>query len=229
MPKVNKINELFTISSGPILDRPRKHITTTQSRGLSMVDAPPIERHVPPQPVQYAAGFRLLDKFKTQWEELHQASESNIKKTQLAIRKIHDMDKKFSIQLESLESFINGYKSLSNLEDQIGNIQGDLTKLEHSFVEIERCLFILTEEKQKRDTDKFLKMCKGNLETQIQREKVDSELRKDKLMSEHLQRVQNFESQQQNELRERRLLLEKEFQEEKNRYLQNKQLNNKMS
>lgn len=139
------------------------------------------------------------------------------------------MDKKFSIQLESLESFINGYKSLSNLEDQIGNIQGDLTKLEHSFVEIERCLFILTEEKQKRDTDKFLKMCKGNLETQIQREKVDSELRKDKLMSEHLQRVQNFESQQQNELRERRLLLEKEFQEEKNRYLQNKQLNNKMS
>lgn len=95
------------------------------------------------QPVQFAAGFRLMDKFKSQWEELHNSSEMNVLKAQSVVSKINAIELKCSQQLNAVDSFKQSCQSIPKLQDQIADIQRDLSKLEQNFVKIEECLFVL--------------------------------------------------------------------------------------
>lgn len=169
--------------------------------------------------VQFSAGFRLLDKFKVQWEELHHVSESNVQKTHSVMSKLDAVGKNCSNQLEAFDIFTQGFKSLSSLEEQINNIHNDLEVLEGTFMKIEECLSTLMRDKVEREAEQFARDCEGNCEASMQREKIHFEIRKNQLMSDHLIRVQDYESDQQKKLAERRLLLKKEFEEEKNRYI----------
>jgi len=186
------------------------------------METDPSERHVPLPPVQFASGFRLLDKFKAQWECLHRYSESNVSKVQSTVQKLETIEKSCSRQLEALQAFSTGFKSLARLDEQIVSIQNDFAALEATIVKIEESLIQMTQEKEKRDFEKYIRSIEGNHEALMQREKIESELRRDRLMSEHLKRVQKFEEEQQRELEERRVVLERQFEEEKKQYLNKK-------
>jgi hypothetical protein len=174
------------------------------------------ERHVPEGLV---AGFKLLDKFTAQWEQLHRVSETNIGKSKIVVDKLSLLDQNCKARLDALDSISSGYKSLSELENQLSGISCDISSLENTFKKIEQCLSLLAERKERVDCDEFIRQCEGNLEAQIQREQIRTELKRDQLMSEHLQRVQNFEKQQQRALDERRKVLTEEFEAEKARHM----------
>lgn len=174
-------------------------------------------RHVPRD--KFTAGFRLLDKFEKQWEYLHQRSENNAIKAKQALTKLNQIELSCTRRLDALDQFVDGYNSLSSLDERINNINCDLKSLEQCFIKIEEHLLSLKLTKEKSDADKFVRNVEGNHGAQVQRLKIEAELRKDKLMSEHLLRVQSFENAEQTKLDERRRVLEKEFEEEKSRYL----------
>lgn len=176
-------------------------------------------RHVPDK---FTAGFRLLDKFETQWEQIHRMSEGNAEKAKIALTKLNSIDQSCARRLDALNKFMMGCKSLANLDEQINNISCDLKKLESSFIKIEEQLLLLRVRKEQMNAERFIGDVEGNYEAQVKQCKIQAEIRKDKLMDEHLQRVQDFEREQQQQLEERRRVLEKEFEEEKNRYLEKK-------
>uniref|UniRef100_A0A6G1S792 Uncharacterized protein n=1 Tax=Aceria tosichella TaxID=561515 RepID=A0A6G1S792_9ACAR len=174
------------------------------------------EGHVPGG---LAAGFKLLDKFTAQWEQLHRVSVANVDKSRMVVDKLSLLDKNFKARLSALNSIISSYRSLSELENQIARISCDINGLENTFIEIEQCLALLGEQKEQNNCDEFIRQCEGDYEAQVQREKIRTELRRDQLMSEHLQRVHIFEQQQQQALDERRRVLTEEFEAEKARHM----------
>lgn len=168
---------------------------------------------------KYTAGFRLLNKFEAQWEQLHGTSERNANKAHIALAKLKGLNQSCSRRLDAINMFNESYKSLSMLEERINNISCDLSKLEEYIVVIEEYLITLKDIEEQNDANRFILSINGNHEAQVQQEKIQSELRKDRLMTEHLKRVQDFESNQQSLLEERRRVLERQFEEEKSRYL----------
>lgn len=166
------------------------------------------------------AGFKLLDKFTAQWEQLHRVSQTNIEKSRVVVDKLSLLDKNCKARLDALDSITLSYKSLSELESQISSISCDISNLENTFVEMEKCLSQLRERKEHLDCEQYIRQCEGNYEAQAQREKIRTELKRDQLMSEHLQRVREFEHQQQQALDERRKVLTEEFEAEKARHLE---------
>lgn len=175
------------------------------------------DEHVPEK---FLAGRKLLDKFTGQWEQLHRASESNINKSKSAIDKLNTIDRSCMDRLNAMENFVSSYRGLSGLEQQINNISCDLNNLERSFIKIEEYLLQLAERNEMASCEKFLHEYRGNYEAQAQMAKIQSELARDRLMAEHLQRVQDFERHQQQALDERRKVLGREFEAEKLRYLE---------
>lgn len=165
------------------------------------------------------AGFKLLDKFTAQWEQLHRMSEANIDKSRIVVNKLSLLDNNCRARVDALDSIISSYRSLSELENQISSISCDISNLESIFVEIEKCLSFLTERKEHNDCEEYIRQIEGNYEAQVHREKILTELRRDNLMSEHLQRVQEFERQQQLALDERRRVLTEDFEAEKARHM----------
>ena len=178
------------------------------------------DRRIGHVPEKFRAGFKLLDKFSGQWEQIHRASERNISKSRLALDKINSLGRHSIERLKVLEDFISSYQALSKLDEQITNISCDLNNMESSFIKIEECLSALAMRNEETNCERFIRDYEGNYEALAQREKIQSELARDRLMSEHLQRVQQFESIQQQALEERRKVLAKEFEAEKARYLE---------
>lgn len=176
-----------------------------------------IDGHVPEK---FTAGRKLLDKFMAQWEQLHRANECNIHKSKLAMEKLKDIDRCCKERLSAIENFVTGYKSLAALEQQINNISCDLSNLESSFIKIEEFLTQMAERNERAECEKFIREYRGDHEAQVQMAKIQTELARDRLMAEHLQRVQDFERNQQQTLEERRKVLAEEFEAEKVKYLE---------
>lgn len=167
------------------------------------------------------ADFRLLDKFQTQWEQIHIKSEQNVIKARVASKKLASVERKAARHLEALDEFIRSCKCFNMLEENISNIENDLKTLESSFAQIEDLLTILRNHKEHNITVQYVDTLTANSRLQISERKNISKSRRDKLKSEHLERVEVFEREQQKELEERRKVLERAFEEEKNRYLEN--------
>lgn len=166
-------------------------------------------------PGRLVAGFKLLDKFTAQWEQLHRVSETNIEKSRLVVDKLTQLDKSCKLRLEALDNFISNYKGLSSLERQISSISCDISNLENTFIKIEQCLSQLAEKRELDNFEAYIRQCEGNYEAQVQRENIRTELKRDQLMSEHLLRVCDFERKQQEALDERRRMLTDDFETEK--------------
>lgn len=176
------------------------------------------DRHVPGQ---LTASLNLLEKFTGQWEQLHRTSESNINKSKTAIGKLLILDQCCKKRLLATNDFATSYKTLSVLGDHIDNIECDLNSLEKSFIELEECLSKLARLNEQTNCEKFIRECKGNFEAQAQLLKIQTEISRDRLMAEHLKRVQLVEHEQQSRMNDRRAILKNEFEAEKRRYLEN--------
>lgn len=168
------------------------------------------------------ASVKLFDKFQTQWQQIHSNSVNNLQKAKIVIEKLDRLEQNCSERSNALNSFIHGYKSIGELNNQIDNINCDIENLERCFTQLEDNLIILKAYKEWRASEDFINRVEAEFEAKVRDQKALSEIRKDKLMSEHLERVQAFEKDQLKVLEEKRLILEKEFQEDKNRYLANK-------
>lgn len=178
------------------------------------------DRRIGHVPEKFTAGFKLLSKFSGQWEQIHRASERNISKSRLALDKINSLGRHSIERLKATEDLISSYQALSKLDEQITNISCDLNNMESSFIKIEECLSALAMRNEEINCEKFIRDYEGNYEALAQREKIRTELARDRLMGEHLQRVQQFDTMQQQSLEERRKVLEREFEAEKARYLE---------
>lgn len=181
-------------------------------------------RFGPDKQHKYTAGFEILDKFQSQWELIHKQTMSNVNKAKMALTKLNSVEQSCTKRLCAMDSFVSSYKSIYQLEEQINNISCDLEKLENYFVKIEDQLLILKARKARLDTERFIKETEKSLEIQIQKETSLSESRKDKLMAEHLARVHDLELMEQQKLEERRQILERQFEEEKKKYLESAKL-----
>jgi hypothetical protein len=174
------------------------------------------EGHVP---VGLVGGFKLLDKFTAQWEQLHRVSETNIDKSRLVVDKLSRIDGNCKALKVALGSITSCYKALHELDNQISSICCDINSMENTFRELEECLSLLGQQKEQLECERFIRQCEGEYEANVQKEQIRAELRRDQLMSEHLQRVHDFEMRQQEALDERRLVLEKEIEAEKARHM----------
>lgn len=172
---------------------------------------------------QANASVRLLNRFQNQWEQIHSNSVNNIDKARLVVKQLDRIEQSCSERSEALSSFIQGYKSIVDLNNQIDIIICDIQNLERYFIELEENLLRLKSFKEKTATEDYINRVEAEYEAQVRDQKALSEVRRDRLMSEHLERVQAFDKEQLRALEEKRLILGKEFQEDKNRYLANKE------
>lgn len=170
----------------------------------------------------YVAGFRLLDKFQNQWEQIHSKSEKNVIKAKTAFSKLLLVEQSTARRLQALDELNGGFKLLSKLDDQINNIHSDLEVLEERFVQIEDLLIVLKNNKESNNTAQQLDTLSANYTAQVHEIKTMSRVRRAKMKQDHLKRVELYEKRQQKDLEERRIILERAFEEEKNRYLENK-------
>lgn len=170
--------------------------------------------------IKFRAGFGLLDKFQNQWAHIHNKSVNNVNKTKEVLKKLDRVEESTKRRQKALDNFVEGYKSLSKLDDQIKNIETDLRSLEINFIQIEELLLKLKAHKEQSDATKYFRSVESSYEQQVREQTCLSEARKERMKLEHLQRVQQFEEQQQKDLEERRAVLERAFEEEKNMYLQ---------
>lgn len=167
----------------------------------------------------FTAGFNLLAKFQNQWEQIHSKSEHTVIKAKTVFKTLNSIEETSIRHIQALNEFITSYRSLGKLEEQLKTINNTLVALMANLVKTEEFLLVLKEDKEARETEQFLKNTKSNYQRKAQQMQDDSKLRLEKLSSEHLMRVANFEKEQEKELEERRQILDKAFKEEKESYL----------
>lgn len=167
----------------------------------------------------FTAGFNLLAKFQNQWGQLHSKSEHNVLKVKAVFEVLNSIERSSIGRIEALNEFITSYRSLTKLENQIKTINDDLTTLITNLAKTEELLIVLKKNKEAHDADQYMEDLKSNYQKQKQQIETDSKLRREKIHSEHLQRVTKFEMDREKELEERRQILEKAFEEEKKTYL----------
>lgn len=168
---------------------------------------------------RFTAGFKLLSKFQNQWTQIHSRSEINTSKARDALAKIDGINQALGGRQRALDEMKVGIKYLSNIQDQINRLDTDIEMLEGCFEKIEDLLIVLKNRKEIIDTESYVENCKSVYNTRVVEYREASEMRRDRLKSEHLLRVEKFELEQQKELEERRKMLERAFEEEKNLYL----------
>lgn len=174
---------------------------------------------------QYTIGFRLLDKFQYQWEQIHSKSEQNVIKANMALDKMNSIDQNTVKHMVALDSFFFNYKSMQKLNEQIDTIESDLKLLENNFGQIEDLLIVLKNFKENLEVKKYVDEMESNYQLQASGQKTLSNVRKERLKLDHLERVEAIEKEQERELQERRKILEQAFQEEKSRYLEKSKTN----
>lgn len=141
-------------------------------------------------------------------------------KARTTLAKVDHLEMASARRLQAINDFVNCYRSLSKLDEQIDNIRNDLTSLESSFVKIEDLLIVLKNHKENVDAKQYVEDLEVQYLKKITEQQCLSDYRKSKLKIEHLQRVESLELQQRVELDERRQILEKAFEEEKSKYLE---------
>lgn len=176
---------------------------------------------------RFKAGFALLDKFQSQWEQLHSTSKKNVAKARVAVTKLNQIEDHTTRHLKALDYFIASYKSLPKLEEQIQTIHNDLKTLESSFSKIEELLIVLRKHKEISDARQYAIDSESEYQSKLIELQNASRDRREKLRLDHLRRVEAYEREQQKDLEERRHILERAFEEEKTRYLEKAQLNPK--
>lgn len=174
---------------------------------------------------QYTIGFRLLDKFQYQWEQIHSKSEQNVIKANMALDKMNSIDQNTVKHMVALDSFFFNYKSMQKLNEQIDTIESDLKLLENNFGQIEDLLIVLKNFKENLEVKKYVDEMESNYQLQASGQKTLSNVRKERLKLDHLERVEAIEKEEERELQERRKILEQAFQEEKSRYLEKSKTN----
>lgn len=173
---------------------------------------------------RFKAGFALLDKFQGQWEQIHSTTRKNVVKARVALTKLNQIEDRTTRHLRALDDFIESYKSLPKLEEQIQTIHNDLKTLESSFSKIEDLLIVLRKHKEMRDARQYAIDSELDYQSKVIEMQHGSRERREKLKLDHLKRVEAYEKEQQKDLEERRHILERAFEEEKTRYLEKSQL-----
>lgn len=171
------------------------------------------------EPDRFTAGFKLLDKFQRQWQQIHSSSQINVNKANLVLDRLDSVERSCARRLQALDNLATAQRTLSKLDGHMQSIHSDLRNLENSFTQIEELLLVLKSHKERADGQQYMdtmeRQCDGRVGELVRL----SDARKEKLRADHLQRVGAFEEEQQRELEERRALLARAFEEEKSRYL----------
>lgn len=165
------------------------------------------------------AGFKILYRFQSQWENMHFKTENNLSKIGMITDKIDHLERSATRRLQSLDELNDCCKSLGTINDQIRDINSDLIQLERSIPMIESVLMQLKNQKEEQDLRSTLSQMDNKFQADKQAMVDISNARKEKLRTDHNKRIEAYEQKQLQELDERRLILEKAFEEEKQRYL----------
>lgn len=91
----------------------------------------------------FTAGFKILDRYHGQWQQLHTKSENNVRLAGQVSQRLDLLDRVSRNRLDALTSLDVHYRSLVLFEKQLGDISGNLGKLETSIAHIEELLSIL--------------------------------------------------------------------------------------
>lgn len=168
----------------------------------------------------YQAGFKLLDKYKDEWRNIHANSISNIARVEKVSRGIDSLERESTRRLKSLDELGECCKSLCNLNKQVYDISNDLLNLEKTVPLIEDMLIDLKNHKENSDNEQINIELEHSLGQQINQLRERSMKKREKLKLDHNKRLEAYEQKQLEELDERRVILEKTFEEEKQRYLE---------
>lgn len=177
------------------------------------------------QPDGYLAGFKLLDRYQKDWQQIHSNSVSNFARVKLVSQKIESLEDSADRRIRSLDDLNTCCKSLKTMNDQVSIIENDLIQLEKTIPMIETILTDLRDKKEQQDCANIEKEMEARLNERKRDLLEDSKLRKEKLKWEHNKRLEVHEQKQLEVLDERRHILEKTFEEEKKRYLESNQKN----
>lgn len=171
---------------------------------------------------KFTAGFNLLDRFQIQWQLIHSKSIDNLSKAKYALSEIKALDKSVSKMADALDELSNSYKSFDQMNKQILNIGNDLQNLELSIRNIEDLLIIAKGHKEELEHRRVMNELDTTLEERTKELHNSSNKRRNQLKLDHNKRIADLERKYENELEERRFVLERAFEEEKQKYLEQK-------
>ncbi|KAG8239179.1 hypothetical protein J437_LFUL018997 [Ladona fulva] len=206
-----------------MFDSIRDKIQTVQEgiaasfRGLNVNDAPRRAARNNSN-VNYNAGADVLNKYQTNWSEMHQLAEENSKKAEgidHTIKSLHESFEKQWVTIGHLCSSIVTIPQLLNgvqeLMEQIGTLQVLFADVETSLLKLED--MIETQELQEKQLDHRFQLA-------MFKEKKLSEIEqvKEELARNHAEKVRQYELRRQRMLKERQEAFGKVFEEDMQQY-----------
>jgi len=168
--------------------------------------------------VDLNAGAELLHRYQTQWQQMHEMSESNAKSAEEVSKVIAVVDSNAKKQESLIKDLLTQLSSLPQMVESIESLEKDLIKCKNNFLKAEQLLTTLEDNKEVEDLEKL--KIDQHFKIEIYKDSKTSQLEalRVKLAVEHTDKVHDFERQQQNILKERQEAFQKVFEEELNHY-----------
>ncbi|XP_065354042.1 dysbindin protein homolog [Cloeon dipterum] len=184
-------------------------------RILSVSDSSPRKPKSPStQKVNFNAGAELLDKYQTDWKEIHDAAEDNARKADLVdqmIDSLHQNVKKQWTDIGNLSSSVNEVPHLiykvQELIEEINTLKNTCEEVQHSLLELEDLVETQVLREEQLDHRFQLAMYKEKKLAEFE------EFRKN-LEKEHSEKLRKYEEHQTSILHERQEAFGKVFSEE---------------
>ncbi|XP_071447147.1 dysbindin protein homolog [Hetaerina americana] len=186
-------------------------------RGLNVNDAPRRSSKAN-NSVNYNAGADALNKYQSNWSELHQLTEDNSKKAEgidSTIKSLHESFEKQWVAVGHICASISTVPQLlsgvQELMEQIGTLQSLFAEVEGSLLKLED--MIETQELQEKQLDHRFQLAMFKEKKLGEIEQV-----KEELVRNHAEKVRVYEQRRQQMLRERQEAFGKVFEEEMLQY-----------
>ncbi|XP_046387191.1 dysbindin protein homolog [Ischnura elegans] len=186
-------------------------------RGLNVNDAPRRSARTSNN-VNYNAGADVLNKYQSNWSELHQLTEENSKKAEgidATIKSLHESFEKQWVAVGHICASISTVPQLLNgvqeLMEQIGTLQTLFADVEGSLLKLED--MIETQELQEKQLDHRFQLAMFKEKKLGEIEQV-----KEELVRNHAEKVRDHEQRRQQVLKERQEAFGKVFEEDMQQY-----------
>ncbi|XP_059478146.1 dysbindin protein homolog [Neocloeon triangulifer] len=160
------------------------------------------------------AGAELLDKYQTDWKELHEISEENAKNAEVVDQLIEGLHKSVSKQWTDIGNLCKVLNEVPNLIIRVQDLMDDVNNLKHTFEDVEHSLLAF------EDLVETQALQEEQLEHRFQlamyKEKKLAELEdcRKKLEQDYSEKLKQHDEQQKKVLMERQAAFQKVFSED---------------
>ncbi|XP_053990224.1 dysbindin protein homolog isoform X2 [Hylaeus anthracinus] len=187
-------------------------------RGLTVTETPKQKKSVNIRNVNYDAGADILHRYQLQWNELHELTEENAERAQMADKLIGCIYERLEQEWKSITCLNSTLAYIPKINNAIQDLMDQIGTLQETFEEVEGAIY------QLEDLNEMLDLQSRQLDHRFQlalyeeKKLVELNIVKAKLANEHTERVSQYELKQQKMMKERRETFEEVFKEQLEEY-----------